>query len=70
MPKLDFKSSAKPSTFAYPPPLEDKKKETKEKVETAVLSTTVKQKKKEAGQYHLAIIQESENVDLCNYLIY
>jgi len=48
MPKLDFKSSAKPSTFAYPPPLEDKKKETKEKVETAVLSTTVKQKKKEA----------------------
>jgi len=48
MPKLEFKSSAKPSTFAYPPPLEDKKEKSKEKVETAVLSTTVKHKRKEA----------------------
>lgn len=48
MPKMEFKSNAKPSTYAYPPPLEDKKKENKEKVETAVLSITAKAKKKEA----------------------
>ncbi|XP_074657663.1 26S proteasome non-ATPase regulatory subunit 1-like [Tubulanus polymorphus] len=48
MPKIEFRSNAKPSTFAYPPPLEDKKEKSKEKVETAVLSITAKQKKKEA----------------------
>lgn len=48
MPKLEFISNAKPSTYAYPPPLEDKKEKTKEKVETAILSITAKQKKKEA----------------------
>jgi 26S proteasome regulatory subunit N2 len=48
MPKIEFRSSAKPSTFAYPPPLEEKKDKSKEKVETAVLSTTARQKKKEA----------------------
>ncbi|XP_064639152.1 26S proteasome non-ATPase regulatory subunit 1-like [Lineus longissimus] len=48
MPNIQFRSNAKPSTFAYPPPLEDKKEKTKEKVETAVLSITAKQKKKEA----------------------
>jgi len=48
MPKLEFTSNAKPSVYACPPPLEDKKEKTKEKVETAVLSITAKQKKKEA----------------------
>ena len=48
MPKVELKSSAKPSMFAYPPNLEEKKKEIKDKVETAVLSITAKQKKKEA----------------------
>ena len=48
MPKLEFCSNAKPSTYAYPPPLEEKKDKSKEKVETAVLSITAKQKKKEA----------------------
>lgn len=48
MPKLEFRSNAKPSQYAYPPPLEDKKEKTKEKVLTAVLSITAKQKKKEA----------------------
>ncbi|XP_076096035.1 26S proteasome non-ATPase regulatory subunit 1-like isoform X2 [Mytilus galloprovincialis] len=48
MPILEFKSNAKPSHYAYPPPLEDKKEKAKEKVETAVLSITAKQKKKEA----------------------
>ncbi|CAL1544748.1 unnamed protein product [Lymnaea stagnalis] len=47
MPKIEFKSNAKPSTYAYPPVLEEKKDKAKEKVETAVLSITAKQKKKE-----------------------
>jgi len=48
MPVVKFRSAAKPSTFGYPPNLEEKKKEDKEKVTTAVLSITNKQKKKEA----------------------
>merc|ERR1719384_1288936 len=46
MPVVKFRSGAKPSTFGYPPNLEEKKKEDKEKVTTAVLSITNKQKKK------------------------
>ncbi|ESO10941.1 hypothetical protein HELRODRAFT_71906, partial [Helobdella robusta] len=46
MPVLDFKSNAKPSIFAYPPNLEEKKDKNKEKVETAVLSITAKQQKR------------------------
>ena len=48
MPKIEFKSSGRPSLFAYPPPLEEKKNLTKEKVETAVLSITAKHRRKEA----------------------
>merc|ERR1712183_946744 len=48
MPVLQYRSNAKPSTYAYPPALEETKKESKEKVATAVLSITAKQKKKEA----------------------
>jgi len=48
MPVFKIKSNAKPSTYAYPAPLEEKKKEDKEKVATAVLSITAKHKKKEA----------------------
>merc|ERR1711962_1163513 len=46
MPVAQFKSSAKPSTYGYTPNIEEKKKEDKEKVATAVLSITAKQKKK------------------------
>lgn len=48
MPKFDVRSNARPSTFAYPPPLEEKKDKKGEKVETAVLSVTAKAKRKEA----------------------
>jgi len=48
MPKIELKSNGKPSLYAYPPPLEEKTKQTKEKVETAVLSITAKHKRKEA----------------------
>merc|ERR1712226_1425508 len=42
-----FKSNAKPAVYGYPPALEEKKKEAGEKVATAVLSITAKQKRKE-----------------------
>merc|ERR1711868_45836 len=48
MPVVKIRSGAKPSTYGYPPALEEKKKEDKEKVATAVLSITAKQKKKDA----------------------
>lgn len=47
MPKMEFRSNAKPSTYAYPPPLEEKKEREREKVTTAVLSITAKYRKKE-----------------------
>ncbi|XP_022650689.1 26S proteasome non-ATPase regulatory subunit 1-like [Varroa jacobsoni] len=42
MPKIEFRSNVKPSTYAYPPPLEEKKEKEREKVMTAVLSITFK----------------------------
>ena len=50
MPKVEFKSSAKPSLFAYVPALEEKKDKNKEKVETAVLSITAKQQKRKEAE--------------------
>lgn len=47
MPVMEFKSNAKPSQFAYVPPLELPKEKEKEKVATAVLSITAKAKKRE-----------------------
>lgn len=47
LPKLEMRSNAKPSTYAYPPPIEAKKEREREKVSTAVLSITAKAKKKE-----------------------
>jgi len=50
IPKLEFRSGAKPSTYAYPPPIEAKKEREREKVSTAILSITAKAKKKEASK--------------------
>jgi len=47
IPKIDFCSNAKPSLYAYPAPMEEKKGRETEKIETAVLSTTAKAKAKE-----------------------
>lgn len=44
MPKIQFRSNAKPSVYAYPEALKPPKKEEKEKVSTAVLSITAKAK--------------------------
>ncbi|KAK9512932.1 hypothetical protein O3M35_001237 [Rhynocoris fuscipes] len=46
MPKLEIKSNAKPSVFAYPPPLEEKKREEREKVTTAVLSIAARARRR------------------------
>ena len=48
MPKLEFLSNAAPSVFGYPPPMEEKKSDKKEKVEKAILSITDKKKKRDA----------------------
>ncbi|XP_055328577.1 26S proteasome non-ATPase regulatory subunit 1-like [Paramacrobiotus metropolitanus] len=47
MPKINLKSAAEPKKFAYPPPAEEKKSHTVEKVQTAVLSITAKQRRKD-----------------------
>lgn len=44
---MEFKSAAKPSLYAYPPPMEEKKAEEREKVATAVLSIAARQKRRE-----------------------
>lgn len=50
IPKLNYRSNEKPSTYAYPPPIEAKKEREREKVSPAVLSITAKAKKKEASK--------------------
>lgn len=64
MPVMGFKSNAKPSTYGYPPPLEEKKKEDKEKVATAVLSITAKQKKKDAEKKKDETTKTVEKMDV------
>lgn len=52
MPKLELKSSAKPSLYAYPAALEEKKREEREKVTTAVLSIAARQRRREHERKH------------------
>lgn len=59
MPKMEFKSSAKPSLYAYPPPTEEKKVEEREKVATAVLSIAARQKRRE-----IADKKDDENMEV------
>jgi 26S proteasome regulatory subunit N2 len=69
MPVINFRSNAKPSTYGYPPPLEEKKKEDREKVATAVLSITAKhqkkkraeQKEKEAGEAKMEVDEDAKD---------
>ncbi|VDM61464.1 unnamed protein product [Angiostrongylus costaricensis] len=58
MPKVEFKCNARASLFAYPPPLESKKKEEHEKVETAVLSITHKKKMAKKGEEKMEVDEE------------
>ncbi|KAJ8892178.1 hypothetical protein PR048_004758 [Dryococelus australis] len=52
MPKVEFRSNARPSMFAYPPALEEKKREEREKVTTAVLSIAARARRREAEKKH------------------
>ena len=63
MPKMEFKSLGKPSMFAYPPPLEEKKNQMKEKVETAVLSITTRHRRREVGKKK---VEEKMDVVCCS----
>ena len=49
MPKVEYRSNAKPSVYAPPPLLEEKKREEKERVAAAVLSITARAKRREAA---------------------
>lgn len=53
MPKIEFKSNAKPSLFGYTAPLEEKKKDDREKVATAVLSIAARAKKRGVPAKHV-----------------
>ncbi|XP_065354250.1 26S proteasome non-ATPase regulatory subunit 1 [Calliphora vicina] len=59
MPLMKFKSSARPSMYAYPAPLEEKKSEEREKVATAVLSIAARQKRRETADK-----KEEEKMDV------
>ncbi|CAH0557450.1 unnamed protein product [Brassicogethes aeneus] len=52
MPKLELKSNAKPSLYAYPAALEEKKREEREKVTTAVLSIAARQRRRDHERKH------------------
>merc|ERR1712066_848346 len=63
MPVAQFKSSAKPSIYGYTPNIEEKKKEDKEKVATAVLSITAKQKKKNDKKEKMEVDEDKKEVE-------
>lgn len=64
MPEFELRSNARPSTFAYNAALEEKKDKKGEKVETAVLSITAKQKKKDQKKQTEAMDVDEEKKDL------
>jgi len=63
MPKMEVKSGAKPSLYAYPAPLEEKKREEREKVTTAVLSIAARQKRREGEKKKSTTGEEKMDVD-------
>ncbi len=64
MPKLEYKSNAKPSLYGYPAPLEEKKEKEREKISTAVLSITAKAKKKEAEKKETEKKEKEEKMEV------
>lgn len=48
MPKLEVRSNARPNVYAYPAQLEEKKREEREKVATAVLSIAARARRRES----------------------
>ena len=71
MPELEVLSNARPSLFGYPPKLEEKKDKSREKVETAVLSITSKQRKKKIFSLIDSIGRKgTEQMDIVSCLIH
>lgn len=62
MPKLELRSNARPSVYAYPAPLEEKKREEREKVETAVLSMASRTRRRESERRALRHSHEMMDV--------
>lgn len=62
MPKIEFKSSARPSLYAYPAPLEEKKREEREKVTTAILSIAARQKRRDDKKKEDSKMEVDEDV--------
>jgi 26S proteasome regulatory subunit N2 len=67
--KFEIVCNSKPSVFAYPKKLEEKKKEEKKRVETVTLSTTAKEKARQArkrakeGGDAMDVDNEAENAE-------
>lgn len=68
MPKLEIKSNAKPSLYAYPAPLEEKKREEREKVTTAVLSIAARQRRRDHDRKQKDDKMEVVSILYSNYL--
>ncbi|KAI3626445.1 hypothetical protein CBS9595_001806 [Malassezia furfur] len=58
LPDVELVSRARPSLFAYPPPLEAPSEQKREKVETAVLSTTAKSQARQRTKERKKAAQE------------
>ena len=64
MPVLEYKSAAKPSLYAYPAPLEEKKEKSNEHKAPAILSITLKQsKKKEKEKEEKMEIEDQQEIE-------
>nr|XP_012137027.1 PREDICTED: 26S proteasome non-ATPase regulatory subunit 1-like [Megachile rotundata] len=63
MPKLEFRSNARPSVYAYPAPLEEKKREEREKITTAVLSIAARARRRESERRARDSHEEKMEVD-------
>lgn len=48
MPKLEIRSNVRPSIYAYPAPLEEKKREEREKATIAILSLAARARRRES----------------------
>ena len=70
MPKLEIRSNARPSVYAYPAPLEEKKREEREKITTAVLSIAARARRRESERRARDSHEKMEVVSLNNFLEY
>ncbi|KDN37461.1 putative RPN2-26S proteasome regulatory subunit [Tilletiaria anomala UBC 951] len=63
IPEFDFVSNARPSLFAYPTPVKPPAEKKQQKIETAVLSTTVKAQARQRTKEKAKAAEEGMDVD-------